>query len=92
MKNKSPKKVKSLKQQVKESKPLYSSNEAALNAFKEQVKSFEAKYNRDFEDLWLEAENSSLWTEDMNEIHSLQRKLQMINYLINKNEAQLKKT
>jgi hypothetical protein len=60
---------------LSQSSPMFPDYETALSHYYAEAKKFEVKYGKSFDELWLESENASKWTEDMSEIHGLQRRI-----------------
>ena len=67
-------------------KPLFPSNQAALDHYLREVKKIEEKHGRDFEDLWYESECAMKWNEELSEIHSLQSRIRTLQYLVKKEQ------
>jgi hypothetical protein len=67
-------------------KPLFPSNQAALDHYLEEARKLELKYGRSLENLWDEAEHSGKWTEELSEIHSLYRRIQTLKALVKQDQ------
>lgn len=72
-------------------KPLFPSNQAALDHYLKEAQKLELKYGRDFEDLWYEAESSIKWSEELSEIHSLQSSIRTLQFLVKREQENIDK-
>lgn len=67
-------------------KPLFPSNQVALDHYLEEARKLELKYGKSFEELFFEAENSGKWNDELSEIHSLHRRIQTLKYLVKRDD------
>jgi hypothetical protein len=68
-------------------KPLFKTNQDLLNHLLAQAEVMENKYNRSFEDLFLEVESSVNWTVDQEHIFHLQSMITTCKSLVRTYES-----
>lgn len=73
-------------EQANRVKPDFDSNEIALDFFLDKYEVLGAKYGMSGDDFWAEAESSYQNTEDHNEIMRLHKNINMLMYLVGKND------
>jgi hypothetical protein len=68
-------------------KPLFPSNQTALDFYLAEAQALESKHGRDFEDLWCEVEQSMDWSAELSYIHSVKSSITTLQYLVNKEKT-----